>query len=340
MKKGPEHERYDAIIIGAGMSGMAAAIRLAMFDNKVCILERHRIPGGLNSYYQRGKRQLDVGLHAMTNFVKKGEKRKPLTKLLKQLRIPYDQFKLQEQSYSVIQFPGKQLKFTNESHTFLEEIDNKFPDQVEGFKKLTEHIESFNEVSLDNPYQPARQVVETFLTDPQLIDMIFCPLLIYGSAWEEDMDFSQFAIMFKSIFLEGFSRPSGGVRTIIDLLNSKLEELNVEICYGHGVKSIITEDGNAVGLITDQGKTLKSPKIFSSAGIVETQKMINEVAPKEQAREGKMSFTESIIYTKDLPLKFGQEATIIFYNERDRYHYRRPKELFDPKSAVICMPNA
>jgi len=43
------------------MSGLAAGIRLAMFDQKVCILERHKVPGGLNSYYERLDRKLDVG---------------------------------------------------------------------------------------------------------------------------------------------------------------------------------------------------------------------------------------------------------------------------------------
>ena len=32
---------YDTIIIGAGMSGLAAGIRLAYFERRVCILERH-----------------------------------------------------------------------------------------------------------------------------------------------------------------------------------------------------------------------------------------------------------------------------------------------------------
>jgi len=68
-----------------GLSGLAAGIRLAMFDQKVCILERHKVPGGLNSYYERLDRKLDVGLHAMTNFALKGERGRPLTKLLKQL---------------------------------------------------------------------------------------------------------------------------------------------------------------------------------------------------------------------------------------------------------------
>ena len=101
---------YDAIVIGAGMSGLAAGIRLAMFDKKVLILEKHSIPGGLNSYYQRknfdkgGIRQFDVGLHALTNFIKKGEKGKPFSKLLKQLRLSYDDFKLCPQTHSKILF--------------------------------------------------------------------------------------------------------------------------------------------------------------------------------------------------------------------------------------------
>ncbi|HUG12350.1 MAG TPA: FAD-dependent oxidoreductase, partial [Opitutaceae bacterium] len=42
---------YDAIIIGAGMSGLAAGIRLAHFGKRVVILERHNAIGGLNSFY-------------------------------------------------------------------------------------------------------------------------------------------------------------------------------------------------------------------------------------------------------------------------------------------------
>ena len=46
---------YDTIIIGAGLSGLAAGIRLAMFDKQVCIVEKHTELGGLNSFYVRKK---------------------------------------------------------------------------------------------------------------------------------------------------------------------------------------------------------------------------------------------------------------------------------------------
>jgi phytoene dehydrogenase-like protein len=105
--------KYDCVIIGAGMSGLAAGIRLSMYNKKVVILEKHTITGGLNSYYARGKRKFDVGLHALTNFVEPTERGRPFNKLLKQLRIPYEDFKLHPQNYSIIQFPDKKLKFTN-----------------------------------------------------------------------------------------------------------------------------------------------------------------------------------------------------------------------------------
>ena len=44
---------YDVIVIGAGLSGLSAGIRLACFDKKVCIIEKHVEIGGLNSFYQK-----------------------------------------------------------------------------------------------------------------------------------------------------------------------------------------------------------------------------------------------------------------------------------------------
>ena len=64
--------KYDVIVIGSGLSGLAAGIRLAMFDKKVLIIEKHTVVGGLNSYYTRKNRTIDVGLHAMTNYAPKG----------------------------------------------------------------------------------------------------------------------------------------------------------------------------------------------------------------------------------------------------------------------------
>jgi phytoene dehydrogenase-like protein len=331
--------KYDAIIIGAGMSGMAAAIRLAMFDKKVLLLEKHVISGGLNSYYKRAKRDFDVGLHALTNYIEKGERKRPLSKLLKQLRIPYDELQLSPQRHSKIVFPEKELKFTNDLNELSDEIAAKFPDQIDGFLNLVSHINNFNETALDNKHIMAKEVVKTYITNEELLEMIFCPLLIYGSAWENDMDFSQFAIMFKSIYIEGFSRPEGGVRTIINILLKKLEDLDCDVRFRTEVRSIETKDGKVVGIHTKKGEFLETDKVISSMGYPETLSVVDADQVLPTPAVGKMTFTESILVLDKKPTDLGIDSTILFYNNRPKYLYREPNEFFDPESAVICLPN-
>ncbi len=130
---------YDVAIIGAGMSGLAAGIRLAHFGKRVCIFERHNAVGGLNGFYSTAGRKFDVGLHAMTNFVKPGVKGTPLTKLLRQLRIDRDEFALCEQKQSRVAFgPAGELslRFTNDFAVLEAEVATRFPTEIDGFRRL------------------------------------------------------------------------------------------------------------------------------------------------------------------------------------------------------------
>lgn len=264
---------YDAIIIGAGMSGLAAGIRLAMYDKKVVVLERHYVWGGLNSFYQFKGHQFDVGLHAMTNYAVKGAKGLPLSRLLKQLRIRHDELDLHEQGFSAVSFPGVKLKFSNEFELLRSEVARAFPKQIDGFDALTQAVREFNELDLDAPQQDARPVVRRFITDPMLEDMIFCPLMFYGSAREHDMDWDQFVVMFKSIFFEGFSRPQQGVRHILKLLIDRYRKAGGELCLKTGVARILHENGRAAGVELDNGQALTADTVLSSAGLVETGRL-------------------------------------------------------------------
>ncbi|MBF0199259.1 MAG: NAD(P)/FAD-dependent oxidoreductase [Planctomycetes bacterium] len=323
------------------MSGLAAGIRLAMFDQKVLVLEKHSLPGGLNSFYRRKGRNLDVGLHALTNFMKKGEKAKPLGKILKQLRIPYDSLQLMEQKRSVVHFPNHRLAFSNDLELFKAEIAREFPDQVQGFSELLEMLEAYNEVDLEAKAEMAKEVVAKYITNEELLEMIFCPLMVYGSAWEDDMDFAQFAIMFQSIFMEGFSRPRGGVRTLISLLMDKLKASGCEIRFNQGVKQINAPEGKLQSVVLASGETLSANRVFSSAGHRETLNLCSpQVNHFEQSSPvGRLSFVECIFHFSCKPSDLGLHETIIFYNNHAKYVYKRPEELIDARSAVVCMPN-
>jgi len=142
-------EHFDCVIIGAGMSGLAAGIRLAMFDQRVLILERHNAAGGLNSFYSIDGRKYDVGLHALTNYAPPGAKGRPLIKILRQLRLDRNELDLAEQRGSRIAIPGRSLRFDNDFELFESEIAREFPRAIDGFRRLVAALQGFDETALD-----------------------------------------------------------------------------------------------------------------------------------------------------------------------------------------------
>jgi len=333
---------YDAIIIGAGMSGLAAGIRLAYYGKKVCVLEKHFVSGGLNSYYRRGGYDLDVGLHAMTNYTPPQNKTlSPFLKILRQLRFKHEDFALRPQKKSKIQFKSAALEFTNDFTYFKTCVCETFPSQAGNFEKLIERIAAFNELDLNAKPLSARAVLAETITDPLLVEMLLCPLSYYGSACEGDMEFGQFVIMFKSIFMEGFSRPYDGVRKIIGLLEDKFRECGGELRLKTEVKSIDVKNGRAVSVTLASGEELSAPKILSTIGLLETLRLASDYSEEScVVKPGMLSFTEAIfILNRDAISESGYDKTIIFYNDSDKFDYKRPSVITDYSSGVLCCPN-
>ncbi len=333
---------YDTIIIGAGMSGLAAGIRLAHFDQRVCVLERHYTIGGLNSFYRAGGRDYDVGLHAMTNFARKGTKRGPLAKLIRQLRFSWEDFALAEQIGSSIRFPDAQLDFGNDIGLLESEIARHFPSCIDGFRKLCLTLLDYDDLAGDEPQfnLSARRVLEGLIPDPLLREMLLCPLMWYGNAREEDMDYGQFCIMFRACYLEGFARPFKGVRVILKNLVRKFRGLGGELKLRSGVSRIHVEDGRAVGVVLDDGTEIAGRRILSSAGTIETLRLCDDISEVDVATAGQLSFIESISILDKQPQDFGFDRTIVFYNDSDTFHWRKPEHsLCDVRTGVICSPN-
>ena len=330
---------YDTIIIGAGMSGLAAGIRLAYFDQRVCVLERHNTIGGLNSFYRLRGRDYDVGLHAVTNFTPRGTKKGPLARMLRQLRFRWEDFSLSPQIGSAVSFPGCQLEFGNGLELLESEIERAFPQQRENFRRLVSQIIDYDDLDEQSHAQSAREVVSQIITDPLLAEMIFCPLMWYGNAREHDMDFGQFCIMFRSIFMEGLARPLAGVRLILKNLVRRYRELGGELKLRCGVRRIHVEEGKATGVELDDGTQIAGRRVLSSAGWVETMRMCDHVSRQTTPQPGQMSFIESISILDCKPKRLGHDRTIVFYNDSEKFDWRKSDDLCDVRTGVVCSPN-
>ena len=344
-------------VIGAGLSGLAAGIRLALFGKRVCIFERHNAPGGLNSFYSIGGRKYDVGLHAVTNFTRRGGPVTPLSKALRQLRISLEELDLCAQKTSLIAFgPAGEsaLRFNNDLALLESEVSRAFPEQSAGFRALSETVRT-TRLGVAGP--PARSIVGRHLTDPLLRDMIMCPVLFYGSAQEHDMDFDQFAMLYQAIYLEGLGRPFEGIRALLRLLLDKYRQAGGERRMKCGVKRIVEKGGRAAALVLDSGEEISATYVLSSIGAPETEALMeggprppgegSSASPAEppppggrRPPVGRISFVETVSVFDREPAELGWgEETIVFFNDSPRLDYARPADLVDARSGVLCLPN-
>ncbi len=329
---------FDVAIIGAGLSGLAAGIRLAHFGRKVVILERHSLWGGLNSFYKKGGHLFDVGLHAVTNWVRPGHRgaRLPLQRLSRQLRIPIEEFDLVPQTRSSIRFDDASLTFTNDLEDLRESVGRLFPRELSGFDRLCEGCTEYPDPLVERPFLSARRRLAEYLTDPLLREMILCPLFYYGGASEEDLDWGEFVVLFNSLFREGLCRPRRGMRPFLRRLVDRYREAGGELWTNCAVERLVVTDGRVQRIVLAGGDVVDAEYVFSSAGARETRRLMGDATPTE--RPGRLAFVETV-WVLSHPPWVDYEDCVTFFNRGESFAWRAPQDDLDLASGVLCCPN-
>jgi phytoene dehydrogenase-like protein len=331
-------DRYDALVLGAGMSGLAAGIRLAQAGRRVAVLERHYLWGGLNSFYKLAGRRFDVGLHALTNYVPPRTPGAPLSRVLRQLRLRHADLRLGEQRVSRILFPERRLEFTNELERLEESVADAFPGRADAFRALVAAVRAYDVDAAEPDERSARAVLAATLGEPLLAEMLLLPCLFYGAPREDDVDWASYCVLFQSIFLEGLARPEGGIKPMLDLLVARLKDVGGELWMRTGVRAIRTLDGRATGVELDDGTILDADLVLSSAGWPETMRLAGRDVPPGDV--GRLSFLEAVSIVDAPPAELGFDAATAFYCAEERAVYRVPDgDLVEPRSGVLCSPN-
>ncbi len=331
---------YSLVVIGGGLSGLAAAIRHARFDSSVLVLEKHDKPGGLNSFYRRGGFLLETGLHAMTNYAPPEARHAPLNLLFRQLKLSRKQISFHQQKGSLIRFPDRDLYFSNDQDLLLNEIFEKFPHDIDNFRRLISSISEYPDTAAKNEQRSARRYLENHLSDPLLTDMILLPLMMYGNSAEDDMDLDLFFVLFRSIFLEGLFRPGGTIKDLLDLLLTHYHALGGELKFNSEVVEVLTSGASVAGVRLASGEVITCKHLVSTAGGAVTSRLLPGAVDKEMP-VGKMGFFESIYVLPQTGRHKVDDrgATNIFFSLKDEFTYRRPDQAVDPSWGVICFPD-
>ena len=210
----------------------------------------------------------------------------------------------QRRSFVAFETAGQQvrLEFSNDLDLLRSEIARVFPGEVDAFERLVAEVPDYR--AGHQPAPGARARLARRFRDPLLAEMLFAPPCLYGSAREHDMDWDAYGVLFRSIFMEGFGRPAGGIRTLLDLLRGRLREEGGELRLRAGVARIRLEGTRCVGLELEDGGEVECDQLLSSAGAVETRSLFDTLPPSlpPPARPGRISVLETVSVTARPPL--------------------------------------
>ncbi len=300
-KRSPNNEGYDAIVIGSGIGGLAAAALLSrLAGQRVLVLERHYTAGGYTHTFRRPDYEWDVGVHYIGSV-------HPKTLLGKFLGVitdstlewadmgpVYDRIIIGDDSFDLVR--GRealkdQLKgyFPNESaaidayFSLIREVneasggyflEKALPDLLSRLlgPRLTR---SFFELA----QRTTREVLEELTDDQQLIAVLTGQWGDYGLPPAE----SSFAMhaMLVNHYIHGAVYPVGGSARIAESIVPVIEEGGGKVLVRAEVEEVVVEDGRAVGVQMADGVIIRAPVVISGAGLFNTyQKLL----PQEVSR--------------------------------------------------------
>ena len=168
--------------------------------------------------------------------------------------------------------------------------------------------------------------------------MLFCPLLFYGGCREgRDMDFGQFSVMFRSIFMEGLARPLAGVRLILKTLVRKFKELGGEIRLRSGVSRFSSATGRWKKWCWTTVRNCP-PGRCSPRPVGRKRSAFDQSVGRRTPR-GRSRLSKRSRLVDAPPRTMGVDRTITFFNDSADFCYARPDDLVDVRSGVICVPN-
>jgi phytoene dehydrogenase-like protein len=277
-------ERFDTIVIGAGLGGLAAGVELAGRGQKVVVLEQHTGPGGYASCFQRGPYRFDAALHALSGLAPGGG----FDRVLQELGIA-DRLRLNRlDPLYVLRLPDREVVAHADLFRYESELISHFPDQARGIRSYLDEALAV--------YHQMRRMMEDQSTGrmptPEDFPTTYPALVrVSGQTWEQmtarhvadpraravlgaqwsyrglppsQLDATMAAAGTGSYHEHGAWYPEGGAQAVSDALAEVLVERGGEIRYGELVTRIEVMGRRAVAAVT-RDERVEAEQFISNA---------------------------------------------------------------------------
>jgi prolycopene isomerase len=288
-------DRYDGIVVGAGLGGLTVASLLAKRGLSILLIDQQNKPGGACTSFKREDHVFDAGAAMLYGFGEKGFR--PFRFVLNELEEPIDV--VAHATLARMTFEGQEVVFWPDIPRFLDELFRLFPEEKDGLQhfyadlyKMYENIVIKNEVisppSEFSPRQGLRSLMSSPFTilrmqkllststmdllkkyfhTPEIFNFFdkLCSAYSYTNA--EETPAVMAATMFIDNHVGGVYFPAGGAQMLPNTMEKAFERYGGQTLYRQLVDEILIADGKAYGVRLQSGMEIRAERIIANATV-------------------------------------------------------------------------
>ena len=270
--KGPTDH---VVVVGAGLAGLSAALRLAGAGRKVTVVERESVPGGRNGLLKKSGYSFDTGpsVLTMTDLISDA-----LACVGEDIKDWLDLVPLKP-LYRAFYHDGSQLDVHADTNQMQAEIAKSISSkEAEGYARYVEFVtklykyemKDFIDRNIDSPlnlltpnlarlialggFRRLAPKVNQFLKDPRTQKVYSFQAMYAGVSPQQAL--AIYAVIAYMDSVNGVFFPKGGMHAVPRALAGAAEKHGVTFKYSTTVTSIERKNGRATAVLTDKGERI------------------------------------------------------------------------------------
>lgn len=287
-KAGFHKNKYDAVIIGSGISGLTVASLLAEKGKKVLVVEKHYTPGGFTHTFKRKKWEWDVGLHYVGEAHINNSEAGKIFNHLSDNKLKWESM---GDVYDKMIFGEKVYEYRTGIENYIDTMGNYFPKEKDNIQKYVKTVKDTVKKArlyfVDKVFPPfLSSTLGEFIKRPfyRISDRTTLDVMsgitsnkeltgvLTGQWGDMGLPPSQSSFVIHSMvtahYFDGGAYPIGGSGKIFETFAEKILKNNGKIIVQAGVDKVICHNNKAVGVKLEDGEEIYSDIVVSSAGII------------------------------------------------------------------------
>ncbi|OQX81524.1 MAG: hypothetical protein B6D56_02310 [Candidatus Omnitrophica bacterium 4484_70.1] len=289
-------EKYDVVIIGAGIGGLVCGCYLAKAGLKVLIVEKNDKPGGYCTSFERDGFKFDVGPHYFGSL---REDEGILFRILKELDL-LDRIKfVTSDPTDRIITPDKTIFIRKNKEDTKKELMSHFPQEKENINDFFKFVlhKDFLYILSKTKKITFKKLLNSFFKDEKLKSALSV-LTINLNLPPSKASALVMTVLLREFIFDGGYYPKGGMQVFSDLLAQRFKEYGGRIILSRIVKKIITKRKKVKAVELDNGELILSKIVVSNADATLTFKKLLDCHSKEaeKVRRLKPSYSAFVVF--------------------------------------------